>query len=120
MCEDRQGRSAPSQKLLLIVVSDEDADVLMQALVAAGHPATKVSSTGGFLRRGSATIISGIDAAEVGDVMGIVRQKCRARTELVPTQSLPPMESVPVPEVLEVRVGGAVVFVIPCERIEKM
>lgn len=84
-----------------------------------GFPATKVSSTGGFLRRGSATILSGVEAEKVDLVLGIVRTECQARTELVPAQALPFPESVLPAEPLTVRTGGAIVFVLPVERFEK-
>ena len=107
------------QKLLVIIASDADADVLIQKLVEQGYPATKVGSAGGFLRRGNATIFSGVGADEVEDVLTLVRQECRARTELIPAQVLPFPEAILPAEPVEVRVGGAIVFVLPVERFEK-
>ncbi len=107
------------QKLVVVIAADDEADALIRALVGRGYPATKVSSTGGFLRRGSATILSGVDAEDVDVVLAIVRTNCRARTELVPAQALPFPESIYPAEPVEVRVGGAIVFVLPVERFEK-
>jgi uncharacterized protein YaaQ len=109
----------PEQKLLIIIAADADADVLIQRLVERGYPATKISSSGGFLRRGNATILSGVDADELEKVLAIVRQECQARTEFLPAQVLPFPESILPAEPVEVRVGGAIVFVIPVERFEK-
>ena len=109
----------PEQKLLIIIASSDDADSLMQKLVHRGYPATKVSTTGGFLRSGNATIFSGVDADEVDSVLTVIRSECKARTELVPAQALPFPESLQPAEPVEVRVGGAIVFVIPVERFEK-
>ena len=109
----------PEQKLLVIIASDEDADSLIRKLVQRGYPATKVSSSGGFLRRGNATILSGIDADDVENVVAIIRNVCRARTEFLPAQALPFPESIFPAEPVEVRTGGAIVFVIPVERFEK-
>lgn len=109
----------PDQRLLIVITSDSEADSLISKLVQRGYPATKVSSTGGFLRRGNATIFSGIDAADVENVLAIIRQECRARTELVPVQALPFPETVYAAEPVEVRVGGAIVFVLPVEHFEK-
>ena len=115
-----QGDSQPAdQKLLIVITSDVDADVLIVKLVERGYPATKVSSTGGFLRRGSATILSGVDAEDVESVLGIIRSQCQARTEFVPAQALPFPESIYPTEPVEVRSGGAIVFVVPVERFEK-
>lgn len=107
------------QKLLIIITSDSEADKLIHQLVRRGYPATKVSSTGGFLRRGSATIFSGVDETDIDSVMAIIHQECEARIETMPAQALPFPESILPAEPVRVRVGGAIVFVIPVERFEK-
>jgi uncharacterized protein YaaQ len=107
-------------KLVIVIASDTDADRLMKALIGQGYPATKISSTGGFLHRGNATIISGVEAAEVEQMLAMVRAECHARTELVPVQTLPFFgEGTTIAEPVEVRVGGAIVFVLNVERFEK-
>lgn len=107
------------QKLLVVITADDEADAVIRKLVERGYPATKVSSTGGFLRKGSATILSGVDAGDVDQVLGIIRTECQARTEYVPAQALPFPESIYPAEPVQVRVGGAIVFVLPVERFEK-
>ena len=107
-------------KLVVIISADSDADRLMKALIGRGYPATKISSTGGFLHRGNATILSGVEANEVDDVFAMVRTECHARTEFVPVQTLPFFgEGASLSEPVEVRVGGAIVFVLNVERFEK-
>ena len=107
-------------KLVLIIASESDAERLLRRLVQQGYPATKLGSTGGFLHRGNATILSGVEADEVDAVLATVRSECRARTEHVPVHSLPFLgEGAVFGEPLEVRVGGAIVFVLPVERFEK-
>ncbi|MGB2712500.1 MAG: cyclic-di-AMP receptor [Conexibacter sp.] len=92
----------------------------MKRLIAQGLPATKISSTGGFLHRGNATILSGVESSEVEDIVAMVRAECHARTEYMPVQTLPFFgEGTPVSEPVEVRVGGAIVFVANVERFEK-
>ena len=107
-------------KLVIIIASDSDAEKLTRKLVEQGYPATKVSSTGGFLRKGNATILSGVEANEVDGIIAMVRSECYARTEYVPVQTLPFFgEGSVLQEPIEVRVGGAIVFVIDVERFEK-
>jgi uncharacterized protein YaaQ len=107
-------------KLVIIIASDADADKLMKKLVEQGYPATKIGSTGGFLRRGNATILSGVEAAEVDGIIAMVRLECHARGEYVPVQTLPFFgEGSVLQEPIEVRVGGAIVFVLNVERFEK-
>jgi len=110
---------ALDQKLVVVITSEPEADALIKILVERGYPATKVSSTGGFLRRGSATILTGVAGDEVDRVLAIINTECRARTEVVPAQSLPFPGSLFPTAPVEVRVGGAIVFVLPVERFEK-
>lgn len=106
-------------KMVIIIASDADGERLLKRLVEQGYPATKVSSTGGFLRRGNATILSGVEADEIDALMATVRAECHARTEYVPVHTLPFFGEGPLSEPVEVRVGGAIVFVLPIERFEK-
>ncbi|HJM89450.1 MAG TPA: cyclic-di-AMP receptor [Dehalococcoidia bacterium] len=104
-------------KLCVIIVSDADANRLMERLVQKNLPATKIGSTGGFLQRGNATIISGVEESMVADVTEIVREECHARKEFVPVQTLPFLgDGGFSAEPVEVRVGGAIMFVIDVEQ----
>ena len=107
------------QKLVIVITDDDEANTLIEKLVERGYPATKVSSTGGFLRKGSATILSGIDAEDVDLVLAIIRTECRARTEYIPAQATPFPDTALPREPIPVRVGGAIVFVLPVERFLK-
>jgi uncharacterized protein YaaQ len=107
------------QKLVVVIMDDDEADKLIEKLVERGYPATKVSSTGGFLRKGSATILSGIAEDDVDLVLAIVRAETKARTEYVPAQATPFPDTALPREPIPVRVGGAIVFVLPVERFLK-
>ena len=59
-------------------------------------------------------------AEEVEAVVQAVRRTCHARTEYITlTDPLQTMEGLPLGEPLQVRVGGAVLFVLNVERFEK-
>jgi uncharacterized protein YaaQ len=107
-------------KLLVSIVNSDDALGLTDALMQKGYRATTVSTTGGFLRQGNATILIGVEDEKVNDVLGIIRSNCRTRTQYV--NPLPPiMESgeLYMPSPVEVQVGGAVVFVLNVDRAER-
>jgi len=111
---------ADPDRLLLIMVSGGDADRLIRRMVERGLQATKISSTGGFLRRGNATLLSGVPDARVDEVLELVREECRARVELAPLQALPFLgDGIGVAEPIEVRTGGATVFVLDVLRFER-
>lgn len=106
-------------KLITTIVSSSDADNLVNTLIQNGYQVTKLGSTGGFLRRGNATILIGVEDERLDGVLSAIRYTCHARTELV----LPPPLLTPgagyAPGPIEVRVGGAVIFVQEVEHFER-
>lgn len=108
------------QKLVIMIVAPNDGERLLPALVAQGYPATKIGSAGGFLRRGQATIFSGVATDRVDALLALVRRTCPVRTEMTPVQALPIFATASGDEPLEVRTGGAVVFVLDVERFERI
>ncbi len=108
-------------KLVVAIVHSEDAGVLVDALLARDFRATRLQSSGGFLKQSNATIVVGVDDAAVEEVLAIVRENCTSRTQVV--NPMPPIMEpgeffMPYP--LEVEVGGATVFVLPVERFERL
>ena len=111
----------PRVKLVVAIVHSEDAGALVNALLDKEFRATRLQSSGGFLKQSNATIILGVEDADVDEVMGIVRTNCTSRTQVV--NPMPPIMEpgeffMPYP--LEVEVGGATVFVLPVERFERL
>ena len=108
-------------KLIVAIVHNEDAGVLVDALLEREYRATRLHSSGGFLKQSNATILVGVDESSVDDVMAIIRANCKARTQVV--NPMPPIMEpgeffMPYP--LEVEVGGATVFIVPIERFERL
>jgi uncharacterized protein YaaQ len=108
-------------KMVVAIVHNEDAGVLVDALLEREFRATRVPSSGGFLKQSNATVMLGVDDDKVDDVLAIVREHCTSRTQVV--NPMPPIMEpgeffMPYP--LEVEVGGATVFVLPVERFERL
>ena len=108
-------------KLVVAVVHNEDAGVLVDALLEREFRATRLHSSGGFLKQTNATVMLGVEDDQVDAVLDIVRESCQARTQIV--NPMPPIMEpgeffMPYP--LEVEVGGATVFVLPVERFERL
>lgn len=108
-------------KLIIAVVNPEDAGPLVDALLERDFRATRLPSSGGFLKQTNATVMLGVEEDSVEEVMGVIREHCHARTQLV--NPMPPILEpgeffLPYP--LEVDVGGATVFVLPVERFERL
>ena len=63
-------------KLVVAIVHNEDAGALVDALLDKEFRATRVSSSGGFLKRSNATIFLGVEETEVDEVMAVIRETC--------------------------------------------
>lgn len=106
---------------MIAIVHNEDAGALVDALLGKEYRATRLHSSGGFLRQSNATVIVGVEDTQVEEVLAIVRETCTARTQVI--NPMPPIMEpgeffMPYP--LEVEVGGATVFVVPVERFERL
>ncbi|MCK6577050.1 MAG: cyclic-di-AMP receptor [Anaerolineae bacterium] len=65
-------------KLILAIIFNSDAvDPLSQALLAGGYSVTKISSTGGFLRRQNTTFVIGVEEERLPAAMTTIREVCR-------------------------------------------
>jgi uncharacterized protein YaaQ len=107
-------------KLIVSIVNLDDLYALTDALVEADHDATVISTTGGFLREGNATILIGAEDASVAQVLRIIRNKCRTRMRYMhPVSVALEGEESFLAQPIEVQVGGAVVFVLDVERFER-
>jgi len=86
-------------KMIIIIVKDHDADALSQAFTGGDFRVTRIASTGGFLRSGVATMLVGVEEAQVDAVIQLVRD------------TLPPLAS-----------GDkrATLFVVPVQRFEQV
>ena len=108
-------------KLILAIINNDDAGEVSVALTKSGFTATKLATTGGFLKAGNTTFLIGTQDEKVNVVLSIIADFSQKRQGLVPDgfeyTSGDYMGSLPIPT--EVTVGGATVFVMNIERFEK-
>ena len=108
-------------KLVIAIVHGDDAPACSDALADAGFVCTRFSTSGGFLQKGNATIVTGVENDRVEEVVGLLRKHARGRSEYVnPMAPLAEPAEFFVPFPVEVEVGGATVFVVDVERFEKL
>jgi uncharacterized protein YaaQ len=105
-------------KMVLVIVQEADVRALLDKLVENGLRATKISSTGGFLRTGNATLLMGVENDQVAGVVSIIRATCRTRTSFVSVlpYAMGGAEGAFMINPLEVEVGGAHIFVWKVQR----
>lgn len=68
-------------KMIIAVIRDEDRENVSSALVKADFRVTRIASTGGFLRRGSTTLMIGIADEKVDEAIQIIRTNCSTDVE---------------------------------------
>jgi uncharacterized protein YaaQ len=103
-------------KLIVAIVQDQDSPSLVQDLTDKEFRVTKLASTGGFLKAGNTTLLIGVEDDIVEDAIKVIEENCKTReiTTSLLTVTMPGDTYIPYP--LEVKVGGAAVFVLDIER----
>ena len=106
-------------KLVLAVVNNDESAILSSALTKEGFSTTKLATTGGFLRAGNTTFLIGVEDDKVDAVIDIISKYSRQRTQTMPDPSVYGMgmyTNYPV----EIKIGGATVFVVDVEKFVKL
>ncbi|HSH36938.1 cyclic-di-AMP receptor [Schnuerera sp.] len=103
-------------KLIIAIVQDQDAPSLIDDLTEQEYRVTKLASTGGFLKSGNTTLLMGVEDEKVDKVIKIIEDNCKTRdiTTSLLTVSMPGDTYIPYP--LEVKVGGATLFILDVEK----
>ncbi|MGI8424809.1 MAG: cyclic-di-AMP receptor [Chloroflexota bacterium] len=66
-------------KLVWAIVENEDTGNAVKALVAKGYRTTRINTVGGLLKRGNVTLLTGVNAEQVDEVISVLREQCRPR-----------------------------------------
>jgi len=61
-------------KMIVAILHNTDGDPALAALTESGFRVTRVAATGGFLRRGNATLLIGVEERQVPDALQILRE----------------------------------------------
>ncbi len=106
-------------KLLIAVINNDDCPAVLSEITKKGFSATKLSTSGGFLKAGNSTLLIGVEEEKVDELVEIIGKFCSKRKQIVPTNSAFNSEffvSVPV----EISVGGATIFVVDIDKFIKL
>ena len=115
--EDMEKKS----KLVLAVLQGSDSDNTIRNLNERGFMVTVLSSTGGFLKKKSTTVMIGVEESKLEEVLGIIESVCKARKQTVSAVA-PSVDTTGfyIPYPVEVSVGGATVFILDVEQFRRM
>jgi len=108
-------------KLVISIIHDEDSHRLMDKLSKSGFMATKLATTGGFLRTGNTTVLIGVSSEKVDEVVSIIKNECKTSKKL--SMINPPISNIPdsmISYPVEVTVGGATIFVVDVDNYIKV
>lgn len=107
-------------KLLVTIVQDQDVSTLLEALVEHDFRATKLASTGGFLRVGNTTLLIGVEEERLEVLLSLVKKICKRREQTDPIPLLPFARGGLGSRLDKITVGGATIFSVDVERFEKI
>ncbi|MBE6837715.1 MAG: transcriptional regulator [Ruminococcus sp.] len=106
-------------KLIYAIVNNDDSHQVMDAITESGFQATKLASTGGFLKAGNTTFILAVDDCKVDKVIEVIRAHSKKRTQMLPaTPSIRTSSFASFPA--EISIGGATIIVTDIDRFEKL
>lgn len=105
-------------KLVIAIVQDKDSDKLSNDFIEHNIQATKLASSGSFLRSGNSTFLIGIDDQRVDEVLEIIQHVCKKRQKYItpPVGIDTHVEGVRNNYPRQVKIGGATVFVLNIEQ----
>ena len=109
-------------KLVIAIVQDEDAGRVVSALMDKGFGVTKLATTGGFLRAGNTTLISGVEDEKLDGALAVIERICKSREQITAsaTHMSGGASGVYVPYPIKVTVGGATVCVLEVSQFLKV
>jgi uncharacterized protein YaaQ len=109
-------------KLILAVLQGDDFADTIDELNHSGYFATVLSSTGGFLKRRSVTLMIGVEEQRLQGALDILKQ-CAGRRQQMTYSDLSMSSGGPTPSIpmmpVQMNVGGVVVFVLDLDTMQK-
>lgn len=108
-------------KLLVAILSKEDAEKTVAALTKGGFRSTRIDSVGGFLKEKNSTILVGTEGGQVKEALKIIGRCAKSHKEqLTPTPTMTGPGDFFMADPVEITVGGATVFVLDVEQFKRL
>ena len=98
-------------KMIIAIIQDNDLSALLKLLTKNNFSATKLASTGGFLKTGNTTLLIGVEDDRLDSALHCIEAACKSRTMLAPDHGHDHDEMNEYSVPMEVVVGGATVFI---------
>ena len=109
-------------KMIYAIVRNDNEDDVVSQLTQHHYSVTRLSTTGGFLRKGNTTLMIGAEDEKVDEVISLIKQECGQHQKL--TVNMPYISGTSMVNYatmpMHVEGGGATIFVVNVERYEKI
>lgn len=106
------------RKMVMAVVSRDQANRVLDSLVTAGYGATFTESRGGVLQQAQLMIYVAVEADKVDNVLAIIKEQCRTKVEVSEHSDTLNGHPIQYTETTTAEVGYAVVFVWDLEHFD--
>ena len=107
-------------KLVIGIINSDDANDLLAEITKASFQATKLATSGGFLKMGNVTVLVGVEDEQVDEVVEIFKSCCSRRTQMIPTAPHYMGEGFTSAAPVQVTIGGATLFIIDVDKMIKL
>lgn len=107
-------------KLVVAIINSDDANAVMSNLTKNGYSATKLSTSGGFLRAGNVTLLIGVENKKVDEVVDLIGEFSSQRKKITQVSNTYIGDTMLTSMPVEITVGGATVFVLDVEQFYKI
>ena len=118
----QRGKEVLLMKMIYAIVRNDNEDDVVSQLTQHHYSVTRLSTTGGFLRKGNTTLMIGAEDEKVDEVISLIKQECGQHQKL--TVNMPYISGTSMVNYatmpMHVEVGGATIFVVNVERYEKI
>ena len=110
-------------KIIYAIVGSDDGTRVTDVLNEHGFGVTRLATTGGFLKKGNATLMIGTEEQKVDEAIQLIKDTCGKRQKItcnVPTPNIASISAGYMMMPMTVELGGATIFVTDVERFEKI
>lgn len=103
-------------KMIMAIIPVVEAEIVINALIEAGHTATFLETKGGVMRRSQYSIFIVVDETQIGPVCKIIKKNCK--TDIVIEEDGTPQREGNSTSSVN-KLGGSVIFIWNLERMTK-
>jgi len=102
-------------KMVMAIIPRDEAELVLDALIEAGHSATFMETKGGMLRQSQYTLFIAIKDKDIEAVCKIIKTNCMVDINIHESE---PNSSNILEELGSNKLGGAIVFIWNLNRVE--